>query len=106
MGLQNPPTPAAADGNTPTDLGAEGKQRIFNVILGANYMDVKCLLHLGCAKIATYIKGKGPEEIKQILANNNQEIVAGVARAAPASRRRRLSKDSRSILSKMFGVSF
>merc|ERR1712154_277966 len=27
-------------------------------ILGANYMDIKSLLHLGCAKIATLIKGK------------------------------------------------
>jgi large subunit ribosomal protein L40e len=39
----------------------------FAVILGANYMDIKSLLHLGCAKIATLIKGKSPEEIKEIL---------------------------------------
>eukprot|EP01083_Nonionella_stella_P030901 84673_1 len=40
---------------------------IFQVILAANYMDIKSLLHLGCAKIATMIKGKSPDEIKSIL---------------------------------------
>ena len=30
-------------------------------------MDIKSLLHLGCAKIATLIKGKSPDEIKQIM---------------------------------------
>ena len=43
------------------------KGQLFQLILGANYMDVDSLLHLGCAKIATMIKGKSPEEIKQIL---------------------------------------
>merc|ERR1711964_399428 len=43
------------------------KKRIFQIILAANYMDIKSLLHLGCAKIATLIKGKSPEEIKRIL---------------------------------------
>eukprot|EP01084_Bolivina_argentea_P078412 142272_1 len=34
------------------------KKTIFQVILGANYLDLPSLLHLGCAKIATLIKGK------------------------------------------------
>ena len=34
------------------------KRSIFQVILGASYMDIKSLLHLGCAKIATLIRGK------------------------------------------------
>lgn len=29
-------------------------------------MDIAPLLHLGCAKIATLIKGKSPDEIKQM----------------------------------------
>merc|ERR1711964_918202 len=41
------------------------KKVVFQIILGANYMDIKSLLHLGCAKIATLIKGKSPEEIKK-----------------------------------------
>ena len=49
------------------------KKTIFQVILGANYMDLPSLLHLGCAKIATLIKGKSPEEIKNILADDTDD---------------------------------
>mmetsp|Transcript_15539 Transcript_15539/g.23709 ORF Transcript_15539/g.23709 Transcript_15539/m.23709 type:complete len:183 (+) Transcript_15539:180-728(+) len=49
------------------------KKTIFQVILGANYMDLPSLLHLGCAKIATLIKGKSPEEIKNILADESND---------------------------------
>ena len=52
------------------------KKTIFQVVLGANYMDIPPLLHLGAAKIATLIKGKSPEEIKNILcddSNDNKE---------------------------------
>merc|ERR1712079_593150 len=49
------------------------KKTIFQVILGANYMDLPSLMHLGCAKIATLIKGKSPEEIKDILADDSNE---------------------------------
>eukprot|EP01017_Pseudomicrothorax_dubius_P049925 TRINITY_DN935_c0_g2_i3.p2 TRINITY_DN935_c0_g2~~TRINITY_DN935_c0_g2_i3.p2 ORF type:complete len:131 (+),score=53.75 TRINITY_DN935_c0_g2_i3:306-698(+) len=38
---------------------------IFEVILAANYMDIKSLLDLACAKIATLLKGKTPEEIRR-----------------------------------------
>jgi len=48
-------------------INKQPKRTIFQIILGANYMDIKSLLHLGCAKIATMIKGKSPEEIKKIL---------------------------------------
>jgi len=33
--------------------------------MAANYLDIKSLLDLGCAKIATLIKGKSPEEIRK-----------------------------------------
>eukprot|EP01083_Nonionella_stella_P045947 123090_1 len=49
------------------------KKTIFQVILAANYMDISSLLHLGCAKIATLIKGKSPDEIKNILATSTEE---------------------------------
>lgn len=35
--------------------------------------DCKSLLHLGCAKVATMIKGKSPEEIKQILGEEDEQ---------------------------------
>ena len=48
------------------------KRQLFQLILGANYMDCKALLHLGCARVATMIKGKSPEEIKQILGEDEE----------------------------------
>merc|ERR1711964_926646 len=56
---------------TQCDTSPEGKNAIFDLILAVNYLDIKSLLHLGCAKIATLIKGKTPEEIKKILGEDN-----------------------------------
>jgi len=53
-------------------INALSKKTVFQIILGANYMDIKSLLHLGCAKIATLIKGKSPEEIKKILSEEDE----------------------------------
>ena len=40
------------------------KKKMFQIILHAHDIQIICLMHLGCAKIATLIKGKNPEEIK------------------------------------------
>lgn len=40
---------------------------IIAITIAANYMAIKPLLELGCAKIASLIKGKNPEEIKEIM---------------------------------------
>jgi S-phase kinase-associated protein 1 len=37
---------------------------LFELVMAANYLDIKPLLDLICAKIATYVKGRTPEEIK------------------------------------------
>ncbi|DAZ95068.1 TPA: hypothetical protein N0F65_002962 [Lagenidium giganteum] len=37
---------------------------LFELILAANYMDIKSLLNLTCAKVATMIRGKTPQEIR------------------------------------------
>ena len=38
---------------------------LFELILAANFMDIKPLLELTCATIASMVKGKTPEEIRQ-----------------------------------------
>merc|ERR1711998_705567 len=49
----------------------KSKQALYDLILAANYMDIKALLHLGCAKVASLIKGQPLEKIKDILDPKN-----------------------------------
>ena len=44
--------------NVPQDM-------LFELILAANYMNIQPLLDLTCATVASLIKGKTPEEIRQ-----------------------------------------
>ncbi len=57
------------------EIDASSRQDLYDIILAANYMDIQGLLHLGCAKVASLIKGQPLEKIKEILA-------AGTANAA------------------------
>eukprot|EP00462_Mataza_sp_D1_P005276 CAMPEP_0175104776 /NCGR_PEP_ID=MMETSP0086_2-20121207/9969_1 /TAXON_ID=136419 /ORGANISM="Unknown Unknown, Strain D1" /LENGTH=177 /DNA_ID=CAMNT_0016380313 /DNA_START=44 /DNA_END=577 /DNA_ORIENTATION=+ len=41
------------------------QEMLFELILAANYMDIKPLLDLTCAKVASLIKGKTPEQIRK-----------------------------------------
>merc|ERR1719473_539410 len=41
------------------------QELLFEIILAANYMDIKSLLDLSCAKVASMIKGKTPAEIRK-----------------------------------------
>ena len=57
----------AWDANFIDKIG-DDRQQLYDLILAANYMDIKSLLHLGCAKVASLIKGQPLEKIKDILA--------------------------------------
>merc|ERR1719453_1062652 len=54
------------------DTIGEDRQTLYDLILAANYMDIKSLLHLGCAKVASLIKGQPLEKIKDILAKGTK----------------------------------
>jgi len=69
------------------DKIAENRQQLYDLILAANYMDIKSLLHLGCAKVAALIKGQPLEKIKDILSKGtkNEGGKENTATAAHAS---------------------
>ena len=47
------------------DFVALDQAQLFDMILAANYLDIKDLLELTCEKVASMIKGKTPEEIRK-----------------------------------------
>ena len=41
------------------------QETLFNLILAANYLDIKGLLNVACWKVGDMIRGKTPEEIRK-----------------------------------------
>ena len=44
---------------------------LIDLIVAANFLDIESLVNLGCAKIATIIKGKSVEEIRDVFGIQN-----------------------------------
>ena len=44
---------------------------LFEIILAANYLDIKSLLELSCAKVASLIKNKSIQEIRKFFSIEN-----------------------------------
>jgi len=55
------------------DIG-EVRQDLYDLILAANYMDIKSLLHLGLAKVASLIKGQPLDKLKDILSTDQPGV--------------------------------
>jgi len=49
------------------DRIGENRQLLYDLTLAANYLDIKALMHLGCAKVASLIKGQPLDKIREIL---------------------------------------
>lgn len=43
------------------------QETLFDIILAANYLDIKPLLDVGCKTVANMVKGKSAEEIRKIF---------------------------------------
>ena len=48
-----------------TMITSFSQEELFEIVLAAHYMDVQPLTNLCCARIATMIKGKTPDEIRK-----------------------------------------
>nr|BAE72119.1 SKP1-like protein [Silene latifolia] len=75
-------TSAAGTGTTPVDDDLKNwdtefvkvdQNTLFDLILAANYLNIKSLLDLTCQTVADMIKGKTPEEIRKTFNIKNVE---------------------------------
>jgi S-phase kinase-associated protein 1 len=61
------------------------QQELHDIIIAANYMDIPPLLHLGCAKIASVIKGKDNSDVKRMFERGEVGFVQTTPSATAAA---------------------
>jgi S-phase kinase-associated protein 1 len=76
------------------DRIGDNRQALYDLILAANYMDIKSLLHLGCAKVASLIKGQPLEKIKEILSVGTPAATATATATATADKKEEKKADT------------
>ncbi|KAI8854037.1 Skp1 family, dimerization domain-containing protein [Chytridium lagenaria] len=59
----DPPAPPEEE----KDAFDTSRRQLFDIILAANYLDIKSLLDLGCKTVANMIKGKTAEQIREMF---------------------------------------
>jgi len=59
-------------------LWEKDRDLLFKVLLASNYLDIKCLLHLGCCKIASLVKGTEYDKLAETILPKN--LVASVSK--------------------------
>jgi len=64
------------------DRIGETRQLLYDLILAANYMDIKGLLHLGCAKVASLIKGQPLEKTRKFSTRSRVAVRRRMRRLA------------------------
>ena len=52
-------------------INKDNQDDIFQLILASNFLQIKPLLELGCAKIASLLKNKEPDEIQKMFNISN-----------------------------------
>lgn len=77
------------------DEVGDTRQSLYDLILAANYMDIKSLLHLGCAKVASLIKGQPLEKIKEILDPNDNHAPVKDAKDVKDDKKESPKKDQK-----------
>eukprot|EP00933_Yihiella_yeosuensis_P080449 TRINITY_DN93872_c0_g1_i1.p1 TRINITY_DN93872_c0_g1~~TRINITY_DN93872_c0_g1_i1.p1 ORF type:complete len:155 (-),score=34.40 TRINITY_DN93872_c0_g1_i1:90-554(-) len=65
--------PNAADATFIDQIHAQSQQLLYDVTMGALYLHIPGLLHLGCAKVASLIKGHPLDKVKNILLPNGEK---------------------------------
>jgi len=55
------------EANFADQLWEKDRMLMFNVIMAANYMDIKCLMSLLCCKVGTIIQDEPYEKLKSLL---------------------------------------